>query len=95
VPDQIFGFLRQRCTLEKHAADLLFKSACAPSFNTAHLRIEVTLQRVIEVNNLSKMGPAQLCPQCGHNLDVGEHFRKADHSEQVPRPEATAKLGPQ
>ena len=64
----------------------------APTLDATHLCIEVTFERVVEVNNLPEMGPAQLCPQCGHNLDVGEDFCKAKHAEQVSRPETTPKL---
>jgi 16S rRNA A1518/A1519 N6-dimethyltransferase RsmA/KsgA/DIM1 with predicted DNA glycosylase/AP lyase activity len=52
--------------------DLMSKRACAPSFNPAQYRVEIAFQRIIEIDDLLEVRPAQFSPQCGDNLFVGE-----------------------
>lgn len=41
------------------------------------------------------MGPAQLCTQCVHNLQLGENLGKPDHIEEVPPSEALTEFANQ
>lgn len=81
--------------LEKHSADFLFQCARVPAFDAAHLGVEVALERVVDGYNLAKMCPTQLCPQCGHNLGIGENLHEPDHPKEISLAEAFAKLGNQ
>src|ERR1019366_3251699 len=81
-----------RRALVKHRANLLFQRARAPVLDAAHLGIEVALKRVVDCDDLPEMCPAQLCPQCGHNLEIREDLSKSDHAEEAPLPEAPAEL---
>lgn len=66
-----------------------------PPFQPAHLRIEIPLEWVVEVDDAPQMGPAQLCTQCVHNLHVWKHLSESHHVEQVSFREPTAKLAGQ
>jgi GNAT superfamily N-acetyltransferase len=37
-------------------------------FRSAHLSVEVALERVVDVDDLAQMRPAQICTQCVQNL---------------------------
>jgi len=53
------------------------------AFWSAHLQIEVALERVVDVDKGPEMGPSQLSTHCGDNLCVGEGFRKSKHVAQI------------
>jgi hypothetical protein len=60
LPDQYLRLLRQGRPLEEHAADLLSQRVDAPALDPAHLRVEIPLERGLELKNLDKMAPPQL-----------------------------------
>src|ERR1035438_718008 len=89
---QFFGLARKRRALEEHGADLLLQSALTPAFEAAHLRIEIALERVVQVDNEREVGPTQLCSQWLHNSGIREDLGKAHHIEEVAPREASPKL---
>jgi hypothetical protein len=66
--------------------------ARAPTFQPAHFGVETPLERFFDWEQGLKMRPAQLSPQCGDNLFIGESFRKLDHAAQVLFAKSTPKL---
>ena len=54
---------------------------------------QVSLQRVVEVDQGAEVGPAQLSTQRGDNLAVGEPLDEADHVAQILLREPAAVIG--
>ena len=99
LADERVGLLRERRALVEHAVDLLLQHARAPALDAAHLGVEVALERVLHGDERLEVGPAQLSPQCGDNLGVGERLGELHHAAQVllaeAPPEARLQLSPQ
>src|SRR5260221_307940 len=92
LTDEFVRLLGKRGALEKHGLDLLLERSRVPVLHATHLRVEIALQRIVNRDDLPKMSPAQLCPQCGQNPEIGEDLRESDHAEKAPLPEAPAEL---
>src|SRR5579875_569224 len=58
LPDQLLGLPRQRRPLEEHPADLRPERPDVPALEPAHLRIEVPLECVLQLEDLDEMAPA-------------------------------------
>jgi hypothetical protein len=89
---QFFRFARQRRALEEHGTDLLFQRPLVPGLDAAHLGVEVSLERVVQVDNEREVGPTQLCSQWLHNSGIREDLGRANHIEEVAPREAPAEL---
>ena len=87
-------FLRQGRRSKSMDCDLLVQSAGVPVFDAAHLGVEVTFERIVQVDDLPEVGPAQFCTQCVQNLRVGKGFRATNHVGQVPFRKPATKLRP-
>ena len=72
-----------RRSLVKQSLDLVSERPGAPAFNPAHLRIELALERGVEVNDLPELSPGQLFTQCVDNSDVWKGLSKSDHVKQI------------
>jgi hypothetical protein len=53
------------------------------ALGAAHRGAEVALERLFQRYQQIEVRPAQLSPQCGDNLRVGERFRELHHPTQV------------
>ena len=47
------------------------------------------------MNDLAKMGPAQLCTQCGHYLLIGINVEESHHAKKISRLKSTPIFGGQ
>ena len=56
--NRFFGAPRNGGAFKKHAADGAAQCANAPTFKAAHLYVEVTLKRILQVEDLFKVAPA-------------------------------------
>jgi hypothetical protein len=74
----------------KHAIDLLLQEARAPALGAAHLGVELALQRILEGDEQPEVRPAQLSPQCGDNLRVGEGLGELHHPPEALLAESPA-----
>jgi len=54
--------------LEAQGVDPLAQHPHTPAFETAHFGVEVSLQRIVDRNQLNEMAPTQLSGQCPDNL---------------------------
>lgn len=52
MSDNGIRLLRKGGSLVEHASDLLLERPCTPSFQSAHFRVEIPLQGVIEIHDL-------------------------------------------
>lgn len=95
LSNQLLGFARQRRTFIQHGVDALAQGPYAPALDTAHLRVELALQRLFERQQLAEMRPAQLSPQRGDNRFVGEGLRELHHAVHVLLRKAAPVLGGQ
>ncbi len=97
-PKFLLGELRRLAgkggAFEQHRVDLLAQRPCAPSFDAAHLRIEVAFQRIIEGNQHREVRPTQLSQQCCDNLSIRINLTKCPDLVIIDDPES-ARLGPQ
>lgn len=59
--------------------DALTQRANAPTFDAAHLGIEVALEGLVEIEQCAKVSPAQLSTQCVDNVFFWEYFGKTNH----------------
>lgn len=48
---------------------IFFQCSCTPPLNAAYLGVEVSFKRVVEVDDLAKVGPTQMSTQRVDNLD--------------------------
>jgi hypothetical protein len=83
LPDQGVRLFRERGSLVKHRVNTLVQSPHTPAFNPAHFRIKFALERLIQRQQLAKVRPTQLSPQCGDNLLIRESLGKLDHPTQI------------
>lgn len=58
-----------------------------------HLQVEVSLERVVDVDEGAAVRPAQLSTRCGDNCFIRESLGKAQHVAQVFLGEAPAVVG--
>ena len=63
-----------------------------PPLDAAHLGVEVSFQRVVDVDDLLEVSPAQFSPQCGDNLLIREYLGESEHVPQAFLGEAAAAL---
>jgi len=76
---QFGGFPRQRRALEQHGLHFLVQGARIPSFDTAHLRVEIPLQWIVQVNDPAQVRPTQCSTQHADDGGIGKHLRKSRH----------------
>jgi hypothetical protein len=87
--------LGERCALVEHGVDALADGAHAPAFDARHFGVEFPLVGLSQWQQLTKMRPAQLSPQRGHNCLVRKRLGELHHAAEVFVGEAAAKLGDQ
>ncbi len=60
------GFREMAVRSQSILCDPLVQVSHAPALHPGHFGVELALQRILEVDNLYKMGPGELCRQCLH-----------------------------
>lgn len=81
--DDLFRPLADCRAFKDHPLDLVLERPGTPPLRAAHFGVELAFQRVVDGDQFAKVGPRQLCPQCGHNSLVREDLRKPDHAKQA------------
>lgn len=71
---------------------LLARHETKPDAQLQNERLHLAQKFVVERDNLAKVSPSQLCPQCGHNLDVRENLGETDHAEEISHTKAATEL---
>lgn len=80
---QVAGFRADRSSRVEHSLNPVLERPGAPTLHPVHLGVELTLRRVLDVNDLPEVSPGELLTQCVNNSTVGEGFGKADRIEQI------------
>lgn len=65
------GFPANGCSPVEHALTLVRKRTPAPWLHTAHLGVELPLERAMEIDDLPQMRQGQVSTQCIGNLFIG------------------------
>ncbi len=89
---KLLRFSRKGSPLVEHRVDSALEGTHTPAFYPGHLSVELSLQWLLERQQLTEVPPAQLSPQCGDNLRLREGLGELHHAPEILLRESAAVL---
>lgn len=90
--DRFIRAARDGGPFKEHPADPASEGTNAPTFNTAHLRIEVALDRILQIKDFLEVTPAKAFRKLKDAAFFWPESREAHHVEQILPAETKAEL---